>query len=195
VLQVVIAITGFGKFKGVGENPTERFVKAMPFFLKANPLPPHVVVDRCIVMEVSAEGCKEELDIMRSTVFQNSTDCRVYLHLGVAVGNTTFKLETTAWNGANTCGESLNLRRCSSLNVCRDACSLTWCGTLEASFRVADERGWEPSHEAIYQQDGKPSFRRRTKLPIGKIVRKVQNQHYPVALSSVGHDCENRRAL
>jgi hypothetical protein len=33
------------------------------------------------------------------TVFQNSDDCRVYLHLGVAVGNTSFKLETTAWNG------------------------------------------------------------------------------------------------
>lgn len=125
VVQVVIAITGFGKFKGVGENPTERFVKAMPFFLKANPLPPHVVVDRCIVMEVSAEGCREELDIMRSTVFQNSTDCRVYLHLGVAVGNTTFKLETTAWNGGSMCDESVNLRHCSPRNVCRDACLLT----------------------------------------------------------------------
>ena len=56
--RVVIAITGFGKFKGVGENPTQRFVKALPFFLKANPLPAHVVVDRCIVMEVSAQVLK-----------------------------------------------------------------------------------------------------------------------------------------
>ena len=38
---------------------------------------------------------------MRSTVFQNTDDCRVYLHLGVAVNTTTFKLETTAWNEAS----------------------------------------------------------------------------------------------
>ena len=55
----------------------------------------------------------------------------------------------------------------------------------EASFRVADERGWEPMHEPIYGEDGKLSARRRTKLPIGKIVRKIQHQQFPVALSSV----------
>ena len=56
-----IGTPGFGKFKGVGENPTQRFVKALPFFLKANPLPAHVVVDRCIVMEVAAHGCTDTI--------------------------------------------------------------------------------------------------------------------------------------
>ena len=121
----MIAITGFGKFKGVGENPTERFVKAMPFFLKANPLPPHVVVDRCIVMEVSAEGCKEELDIMRQTVFQNNDDCRVYLHLGVAVNNSTFRLETTAWNGENRQCEGKKRATCDVAVSCCAVHSLT----------------------------------------------------------------------
>jgi len=150
--RVIIAITGFGKFNGVGDNPTERFVKAMPFFLKANPLPDHVVVDRCIVLEVSAEACKEELDIMRSTVFQSSDDARVYLHLGVAVKTNTFKLETTAWN--------------------------------EATFRVPDERGWEPASQPIYPDDGKVSAKRRTRLPIGLITRKLQRLNFPVSLSS-----------
>jgi len=30
-----------------------RFVKEIPDLLKVHPLPPHVVVDRCVAMEVS----------------------------------------------------------------------------------------------------------------------------------------------
>jgi len=72
---------------------------------------------------VSAEACKEELEVMRSTVFRNMEDCRVYLHLGVASNSSKFKIETSAWN--------------------------------EATFRVADERGWEPASQPIYPEDGK----------------------------------------
>lgn len=150
--RVVIAITGFGKFKGVDENPTERFVKEVPDLLKVHPLPPHVVVDRCIAMEVSAEACKEELEVMRSTVFRNMEDCRVYLHLGVAANGTKFKIETTAWN--------------------------------EATFRVADERGWEPASQPIYPEDGKVSTKRRSRLATGQITRQLQRLQFPVVLSS-----------
>jgi hypothetical protein len=36
---------------------TKRFVKEIPDLLKVHPLPPHVVVDRCIALEVRVCWC------------------------------------------------------------------------------------------------------------------------------------------
>jgi hypothetical protein len=52
-IGIVVACTGFGKFRGVSENPTEVVIKNLPAFLKANPLDDHrIFVDRCKVLEV-----------------------------------------------------------------------------------------------------------------------------------------------
>ncbi len=52
---VVVACTGFGKFMGVTNNPTETIVKRLPTFLKANPIEdPRICIDRCKIIEVSS---------------------------------------------------------------------------------------------------------------------------------------------
>ena len=50
---LVVACTGFGKFKGVDKNPTEVLMKVLPSYLKNNPfLDSRVYVDRCKILEV-----------------------------------------------------------------------------------------------------------------------------------------------
>ena len=53
-IGIVVACTGFGKFRGVSDNPTEIIIKKLPVFLKTNPLDDHrIFIDRCKVLEVS----------------------------------------------------------------------------------------------------------------------------------------------
>lgn len=52
--KVVVAVTGFGSFKGVAANPTEVLVKSLLQHLKGNKLPKTVAVDRASVLEVSS---------------------------------------------------------------------------------------------------------------------------------------------
>ncbi|EKX48230.1 hypothetical protein GUITHDRAFT_136757 [Guillardia theta CCMP2712] len=101
--RVVFALTGFGKFDNVEINPTDVIVKKFPSYLEENPLPFEAAVDRCLVMEVSAEGCKERLSAMHKTCFRDHEDFRVWLHLGVAASKEEFQLEQVAWNGRFVC--------------------------------------------------------------------------------------------
>ena len=117
-LQVIFALTGFGKFDNVEINPTDVIVKKFPSYLEENPLPFEAAVDRCLVLEVnllsftimviddfccllqvSADGCKERLSAMHKTCFRDHEDFRVWLHLGVAPSKEEFQLEQVAWNG------------------------------------------------------------------------------------------------
>jgi len=98
--KVVFAITGFGKFGGVDNNPTEVLVKALPSFMRSNPLGKNATIDRCQILEVSGQGAKEGLEDIRNTVFQSAGQQRVWLHLGVDANAKTFKLEKCAWNEA-----------------------------------------------------------------------------------------------
>uniref|UniRef100_A0A6U5ZUD9 Uncharacterized protein n=1 Tax=Guillardia theta TaxID=55529 RepID=A0A6U5ZUD9_GUITH len=135
--RVVFALTGFGKFDNVEINPTDVIVKKFPSYLEENPLPFEAAVDRCLVMEVSAEGCKERLSAMHKTCFRDHEDFRVWLHLGVAASKEEFQLEQVAWN--------------------------------EADFRCPDERGWQPSKQPIFSEDGPISQQMKSLLPIRRI--------------------------
>jgi len=99
--KVVVAVTGFGSFKGVAANPTEVLVKSLLQHLKGNKLPKTVAVDRASVLEVSGEGCKESLQGIRDSCFLLQGQHRVWLHFGVDAKSNCFKLERKAWNEAD----------------------------------------------------------------------------------------------
>jgi len=119
--SVKFILTGFGPFVGVESNPTTRIIQT----LQQNDGHGHnqnhtlssssnVEIENCILLETSAESVRVELDRCfetLSTKMQKSTV--VFVHLGVNVNATKFKLEQMAYN--------------------------------EATFRVADERGYKPN--------------------------------------------------
>ena len=83
-----VYITGFGKFNGVDNNPSQEIVKR----LTSN----NDVDITTEILEVSIEGCRA------SNVYQHQKDicdneC-IYIHLGVDSSSTCYKLEQYGYN-------------------------------------------------------------------------------------------------
>lgn len=53
---VTINVTGFKKFNGVLENPTETIVNNLRSFVDGKGLPPGVTLGSCTVLETAGEG-------------------------------------------------------------------------------------------------------------------------------------------
>ncbi|KAJ6808665.1 uncharacterized protein M6B38_165000 [Iris pallida] len=115
---VTIYVTGFKKFHGVSENPTETIVNNLKGYLQKNGIPKGLVLGSCNVLETAGEGALPELyKVLESAMvgqdIESSNPRRVILlHLGVNSGATRFAIETQAVN--------------------------------EATFRCQDELGWKP---------------------------------------------------
>ncbi|KAK8529434.1 hypothetical protein V6N13_102352 [Hibiscus sabdariffa] len=60
--EVTIHITGFKKFRGVAENPTETIVNNLMSFVQSKRLlPPGVTLGSCTVLETAGDGALAEL--------------------------------------------------------------------------------------------------------------------------------------
>jgi hypothetical protein len=53
---VTIHITGFKKFQGVAENPTETIVNNLKDFVERRGLPPGVTLGSCTILETAGDG-------------------------------------------------------------------------------------------------------------------------------------------
>ncbi|KAJ6823905.1 uncharacterized protein M6B38_128100 [Iris pallida] len=115
---VTIHVTGFKKFHGVSENPTETIVSNLKGYMQKNGMPKGLVLGSCNVLETAGEGALLELyGVLGSAVDgqddESSNPGRViWLHFGVNSGATRFAIENQAVN--------------------------------EATFICPDELGWEP---------------------------------------------------
>lgn len=54
--SVTIHVTGFKKFQGVPENPTERLVTNLRSYVEKRGLPAGVTLGSCLVLETAGEG-------------------------------------------------------------------------------------------------------------------------------------------
>ncbi|XP_006382295.1 uncharacterized protein LOC18098495 isoform X2 [Populus trichocarpa] len=115
---VTIHVTGFKKFHGVAENPTETIVGNLKEYMKKKGMPKGVILGSCSVLESAGQGAVAPLyQIFQSSI--NSKDSEssspgriIWLHFGVNSGATRFAIEHQAVN--------------------------------EATFRCPDELGWKP---------------------------------------------------
>ncbi|KAL3726492.1 hypothetical protein ACJRO7_031398 [Eucalyptus globulus] len=116
---VTINVTGFKKFQGVPENPTETIVNNLKSFVEKKGLPPGVTFGTCTVLEAAGDGALPMLfKVMESGISSGGSTCDaqvVWLHLGVNSGAHKFAIERQAVN--------------------------------EATFRCPDELGWRPQVE------------------------------------------------
>ncbi|KAH0864374.1 hypothetical protein HID58_081585 [Brassica napus] len=141
---ITIHVTGFKKFLGVSENPTEKIASNLRSYVEKRGLPSGLSLGSCTVLETAGEGAKSQLyQVLESSVavvsgdknisgtvvwcLQSSIffylDCgRSVLHLGVNSGATKFAIERQAMN--------------------------------EAHFRCPDQLGWQPQRIPIVVEDG-----------------------------------------
>ncbi|KAJ9708884.1 hypothetical protein PVL29_000736 [Vitis rotundifolia] len=152
---VVIHVTGFKKFQGVAENPTETIVSNLRDFIQKRGLPNGVTLGSCIVLETAGDGALPMLyKIMESGISRTdalSNEQVVWLHLGVNGGAHKFAIERQAVN--------------------------------EASFRCPDELGWQPQQLPIVLEDGGTTQTRQTSCSVEAILKFLKKKGYDVTTS------------
>jgi pyroglutamyl-peptidase len=66
---VTVHVTGFKRFHGVADNPTERIVRNLQSFVEKRGLPKGLVLGSCTVLEAAGQGALGPLyELLESTV-------------------------------------------------------------------------------------------------------------------------------
>ncbi|KAE8716550.1 putative pentatricopeptide repeat-containing protein [Hibiscus syriacus] len=154
--SVTINVTGFKKFQGVAENPTETIVNNLTSFVQRKGLlPAGVTLGSCTVLETAGDGALPVLyKVLESGTsgIHTKKEHIVWLHLGVDGGAEKFALERQAVN--------------------------------EATFFCPDELGWQPMRQPIVAEDGGTSRKRETTCSIEVILKFLKDKGYDVRISN-----------
>ncbi|XP_062210752.1 uncharacterized protein LOC133912161 isoform X1 [Phragmites australis] len=153
---VTIHVTGFKKFHGVAENPTEKIVSNLKSFMEKRGLPKNLILGSCTVLEAAGEGALGTLyEVLESTIGDRANGSSVqgqviWIHFGASSGLTRFALENQAVN--------------------------------EATFACPDELGWKPQRVPIVPSDGSISRTRevKTTLPVNEFTKTLRKIGYDV---------------
>nr|AXQ06493.1 pyrrolidone-carboxylate peptidase [Vriesea carinata] len=154
---VTVHITGFKKFHGVSENPTEIIVGNLKAFMERTGLPKGLDLGSCTILETAGQGALGQLQkVLESAVIgkekgSSNAGQVIWVHFGVNSGATRFALENQAVN--------------------------------EATFRCPDELGWKPQKVPIVPSDGGITQIRETSLPVNEITKSLAKMGYDVVLS------------
>jgi len=151
---VTVHVTGFKRFHGVADNPTEKIVRNLQSFVEKRGLPKGLVLGSCTVLEAAGQGALGPLyELLESTVHGReygslNQEQVILLHFGANSGSLRFALENQAVN--------------------------------EATFRCPDELGWKPQRVPIMSSDGSILHARQTTLPVKEISKSLQQMGYDV---------------
>ncbi|CAL5330040.1 unnamed protein product [Camellia sinensis] len=154
---VTIHVTGFKKFHGVSENPTETIVSNLKDFMKKKGFPKGLILGSCSILETAGQGALVPLyQTLQSAVSTKDSESSnsggvIWVHFGVNSGATRFAIEKQAVN--------------------------------EATFRCPDEMGWKPQNVPIIPADGGISRTRETTLPVEEITKTLAKMGYEVMTS------------
>ncbi|XP_028781974.1 uncharacterized protein LOC114756970 [Neltuma alba] len=151
---ITIHVTGFKKFQGVADNPTETIVNKLKDYVEKRGLPAGVTLGSCTVLEAAGEGELPQLNqTLESGISKDAASNAhiVWLHLGVNSGALKFAIERQAVN--------------------------------EATFRCPDELGWQPQQVPIVPEDGGISRTRETSMPVEAIFKFLKKEAFDVIIS------------
>ncbi|KAK7344297.1 hypothetical protein VNO77_13740 [Canavalia gladiata] len=152
-----VHVTGFKKFHGVSENPTETIANNLMEYMKKKGLPKGIAIGSCSILETAGQGALVPLyqtlqSAISSKESESSSSNRIiWLHFGVNSGATRFAIERQAVN--------------------------------EATFRCPDEMGWKPQKVPIVPSDGSIARIRETTLPVEDITKALAKKGYDVMTS------------
>lgn len=95
--SVVIHVSGFKKFQGVAENPTETIVKNLKCFVEKKGLPAGLTLGSCTVLETAGDGALPALyktmDSGVSTIDSTTNEQVVWVSVSNMIAKLTFPLE------------------------------------------------------------------------------------------------------
>ncbi|KAG2694561.1 hypothetical protein I3843_08G147600 [Carya illinoinensis] len=154
---ITIYVTGFKKFHGVSENPTETIVGNLKEYVEKKGLPKGLTLGSCSILETAGQGALAHLyQTLQSAISGVDTESSnsgrtIWVHFGVNSGATRFALEHQAVN--------------------------------EATFRCPDEMGWKPQKAPIIPADGGISHIRKTSLPVEEVTKALAKMGYKVMTS------------
>ncbi|KAK9195084.1 hypothetical protein WN943_003202 [Citrus x changshan-huyou] len=154
---VTIHVTGFKKFHGVSENPTETIVSNLREYMKKKGMPKGLILGSCNILETAGHGAVAPLyQTLQSAISEKDSESAnsrriIWVHFGVNSGATRFAIEQQAVN--------------------------------EATFRCPDEMGWKPQKVPIFPADGEISRVRETSIPVEEITRTLTKKGYEVITS------------
>ncbi|XP_047329012.1 pyrrolidone-carboxylate peptidase [Impatiens glandulifera] len=155
---VTVHVTGFKKFHGVSDNPTETIANNLKEYMKKKGFPKGLILGSCSILETAGQGAVVPLyQTLRSSVSttkesESSNQQRIiWIHFGVNSGATRFAIEKQAVN--------------------------------EATFRCPDEMGWKPQKVAIVPADGAITVKRETTLPVEEMTKSLAKMGYEVVTS------------
>ncbi|TKY52338.1 Pyrrolidone-carboxylate peptidase [Spatholobus suberectus] len=152
-----VHVTGFKKFHGVSENPTETIVNNLTEYLKKKGLPKGLVIGSCSILETAGQGALVPLyQTLQSAITSKDSESSssnriIWLHFGVNSGATRLAIERQAVN--------------------------------EATFRCPDEMGWKPQKVPIVPPDGAITRIRETTLPVEEFTKALAKKGYDVMTS------------
>ncbi|KAH0733347.1 hypothetical protein KY289_004535 [Solanum tuberosum] len=154
---VIVHVTGFKKFHGVAENPTETIVSNLKDYMKKRGMPKGLILGSCSILDTAGQGALvplyQTLQAGLSGGDSESSNSRrvIWVHFGVNSGATMFAIENQAVN--------------------------------EATFRCPDEMGWKPQKVPIVPADGAISRKRETSLPVEEMTKVLAKMGYEVMTS------------
>ncbi|KAI5081818.1 hypothetical protein GOP47_0001561 [Adiantum capillus-veneris] len=149
----VIHVTGFKKFHGVDENPTEVLALSLETYIEKRGLPQGTKLGSVNVLETAGDGALATLrNLLDSSIsFKhkeslNADPCDqvIWVHMGVNSGANKFAIERKAVN--------------------------------EATFRCPDEMGWQPQRLPIVSEDGGISFVREMMPGVLSAIIKIDTE-------------------
>ncbi|OAE19276.1 hypothetical protein AXG93_909s1060 [Marchantia polymorpha subsp. ruderalis] len=165
-------LTGFGKFHNVPENPSETIVRKAREVLGDRPLPFGATIAGCTVLDTAGAGGLEAL--------------RAILDAALVAGAASPKEGAEGAKGADGAegAEAVVVWVHLGVNGGATRFAIEQRAVNEATFRCADEMGWEPEEEPVVAADGAISRVRETAFAAGKITEAMQKQGFDVALST-----------
>ncbi|EXB82574.1 Pyrrolidone-carboxylate peptidase [Morus notabilis] len=145
---VVINVTGFKKFQGVPENPTETIVNNLKAFVESKGLlPVGVTLGSCTVLETAGHGALPVLYNTMEAGIAKSNEQVVWLHLGVNSGATKFAIERQAVNeAAFRCPDELGWKPQQAQIVPEDGGTSNirkTCCSVEAIHKFLKKKGYD----------------------------------------------------
>ena len=178
-------ITGFGPFRGVAENPTTTIVNELHTYLTN-------------VCDIGLSSCtpKRLASNVTTHIFETSAeDVRQWqdewfdrLSRGVECGSTTrgggeTDSEAAAAELSDQGGNDVVLLHL-GVHYKAKCFHLESSAYNDASFRVPDERGYQPNDECVLPAgDGRHGDRLSTTLNVPVLVKKMESRGYPSKLS------------
>ncbi|KAL6560636.1 hypothetical protein OROGR_004195 [Orobanche gracilis] len=160
---VIIHVTGFKKFHGVSENPTETVVNNLQNYMNKRGLPKGLNLGSCTILETAGQGATGSLyQTLQSAVINDTTPShaatviwRGTLHMRVGHGQSrTSSLMRKQYLYAKSGGNMITFMVHFGVNSGATRFVIEQQAVNEATFRCPDELGWKPQKVPIVPADG-----------------------------------------